>query len=141
MELLLPFHIMPSAVKISYTDKLFFMGSCFTEEIGKEMSSLKYKVLQNPNGILYDPLSIAFALRSYIANKKYREDDLIYLNELWHSWNHHSLFSGQSKDWVLQNINRSQSHAHQYLKDASWLIITLGSSYKYFLNESGSACS
>ncbi|MEO7120336.1 MAG: GSCFA domain-containing protein [Ginsengibacter sp.] len=137
MELLLPFHIKPSAVQISYADKILFMGSCFTEEIGKEMSSLKYNILQNPNGILYDPLSISSALNSYIENKKYCEDDLIYRDELWHSWNHHSIFSNQSRDSVLQNINHSQSKAHQYLKEASWLIMTLGSSYKYFLVESG----
>jgi hypothetical protein len=137
MELLLPFHIKPSVVKISYADKLLFMGSCFTEEIGKEMSSLKYNILQNPNGILYDPLSIAAAVKSYIENKKYCEDDLVYLDEQWHSWNHHSVFSDQSRDYVLQNINHSQSQAHQYLKEASWLIVTLASSYKYFLSESG----
>jgi hypothetical protein len=137
MELLLPFHIKPSAVKISYADKILFLGSCFSEGIGKEMRSLKFNVCQNPNGILYDPLSISSAVTSYIENKKYVEDDLFYLNELWHSWQHHSIFSGPNRDYVLQNINQSQSRAHQYLKEASWLILTLGSSYKYFLSESG----
>ena len=59
MELLLPFQVTPSSHKISYTDKIVFIGSCFTEEIGKMMKDLKFDILQNPNGILYDPLSIA----------------------------------------------------------------------------------
>jgi len=136
MELLLPFHVTPSSHKISYADKILFIGSCFTEEIGKMMKDLKFDVLQNPNGILYDPLSIGAALNSYIENKFYKEDDLFLLNELWHSWQYHSIFSGMNKEKVLQNINHSQSEAHQFLKNASWLIITLGTSYNYQLKNS-----
>jgi len=135
MELLLPFQVIPSSHKISYADKIFFIGSCFTEEIGKMMIDLKFNVLQNPNGILYDPLSIASALDSYIENKMYHEDDLFLLNELWHSWQHHSVFSGMSKEKVLLQINHSQSEAHRFLKEASWLIITLGTSYNYQLKK------
>ncbi len=136
MELLLPFKVTPSSHKISYADKILFMGSCFTEEIGKMMQDFKFNVLQNPNGILYDPLSIAAALDSYIENKIYNEDDLFLLNELWHSWQHHSTFSGMNKEKVLQNINYSQSEAHQFLKETSWLVITLGTSYNYRLKNS-----
>lgn len=136
MELLLPFQVTPSSHKISYPDKILFVGSCFTEEIGKMMKESKFDVLQNPNGILYDPLSIASALDSYIENKKYNENDLFLLNELWHSWQHHSIFSGMNKENVLENINHSQSEAHQFLKNASWVIITLGTSYNYQLKES-----
>ncbi len=136
MELLLPFRIIPSSHKISYTDKIIFIGSCFTEEIGKMMKELKFDVLQNPNGILYDPLSISSALNSYIEDKQYKQDDLFLLNELWHSWQHHSIFSGMNKEMVLQNINHSQTEAHLFVKNASWLIITLGTSYNYQLKTS-----
>lgn len=136
MEFLLPFHVTPSSHKITYADKIIFIGSCFTEEIGKMMKELKFNVSQNPNGILYDPLSIASALDSYIENKQYKETDLFLLNEIWHSWQHHSVFSGMNKENVLENINRSQSEAHQFLKEASWLIITLGTSYNYQLKKS-----
>jgi hypothetical protein len=137
MDLLLPFRVIPSHVKISYSDKIFFIGSCFSEEIGKKMQNLKFNVLQNPNGILYDPVSISSALDSYIQNKIFNEDDIFYLNDLWHSWQHHSVFSGMSKEDVLQNINRSQTEANNFLKTASWLIITPGTSYNYIFKKSG----
>jgi hypothetical protein len=136
MEFILAFHVTPSSHKISYADKVLFIGSCFTEEIGEMMKDLKFDVSLNPNGILYDPVSIAAALDSYIENKFYKENDLFILNELWHSWQHHSIFSGMNKERVLQNINHSQSAAHQFLKNASWLIITLGTSYNYQLKNS-----
>jgi hypothetical protein len=137
MELLLPFQVSSSPVKISYRDKILLTGSCFTEEIGKRMQNLKFDVLQNPNGILYDPVSISSALVSYIENRKFTEEDLFLLNELWHSWQYHSLFSGMNKENVLQNINHSQFEAHQFLKTASWLIITAGTSWHYQLKQSG----
>ena len=139
MDLLLPFRIIPSHVKISYSDKIFFIGSCFSEEIGKQMQNLKFNVLQNPNGILYDPVSISSALDSYIQNKIFNEDDIFYLNDLWHSWQHHSVFSGMNKEDVLQSINRSQTEANNFLKTASWLIITPGTAYNYTLKTSGVA--
>lgn len=133
MELLLPFNVDSSPAKISYCDKMLFMGSCFTEEIGNRMKEVKFDLLQNPNGILYDPESISAALNSYIENRDYKPDDLFFLNDLWHCWDHHSVFSGVSKEVVLQKINQSQASAHQFLKKASWIIITPGTSYKYYL--------
>ncbi len=125
--------------KISYSDNILLIGSCFTEEIGNRMKELKFSVLQNPNGILYDPLSISNSLFSYINNKQYTSDELFYLNELWQSWQHHSAFSGIDQKDVLQKINNAQTTAHEFLKKANWLIITFGSSYSYQLISSGHA--
>ncbi len=137
MEFILPFSIAPSKDKISYGQKIFLLGSCFTEEIGNRLKSLKFDVLQNPNGILYDARSIAYALNSYNQNKQYTEDDLFSNDEIWHSWQHHSAFSGVDKELVLQKINQSQCGADVFLKTASWLVITLGTSYSYQLKDNG----
>lgn len=101
------------------------------------MNDLKFNVLQNPNGILYDPLSIADALHSYIENKPYKVESLFQLNGLWHSWQHHSIFSGLNLNEVLEKINGSQSEAHHFLKEANYLIITPGTAFKYQLKNTG----
>jgi hypothetical protein len=137
MEFFLPFKIQPYPFTISYRDKILFIGSCFSEEIGNKMDELKFDILQNPNGILYDPVSIANALFSYIKNKPVEENDLFFLNGLWHSWKHHSTFSGVNKKDVLKKINVSQSGAHVFLKEAKFLIITPGTAFAYRLRENG----
>src|ERR1700722_3612646 len=109
--------------RIAYPDQLFLSGSCFTEHIGNRLAELKFPVLQNPNGILFDPISVTNSIVSYIQNKQYNEHDLFYLNELWQSWQHHSQFSGMDKEAVLKNINHSQQQAHTFLQQADWLII------------------
>ena len=120
---------------ISYNDRLLLIGSCFTEHIGNYLEEVKFRVLQNPHGILFDPVSVCNSLTSYIENKQSTTDDLFYLNESWHSWQHHSRFSGMDKEEVLVKINQSQQAAHTFLKEADWLMITLGSSFSYKLAE------
>jgi len=111
------------------------IGSCFTEQIGNKLSAHKFDMLQNPNGILFNPVSIAYALSSYADGIKYSADDLFYQNELWGSWQHHSRFSHTNQKEGLQIINDSQNQAHFFLKEADWIIITLGSSFSYRLTK------
>ncbi|HEY5464099.1 MAG TPA: GSCFA domain-containing protein [Hanamia sp.] len=135
MEFFLPFQIQSYPFALSYRDKILFIGSCFSEEIGDKMNELKFDILQNPNGILYDPQSISDALFSYITNKKITENDLFELNGLWHSWKHHSHFSEINKKDVLEKINQSQNAAHHFIKESKFLIITLGTAFNYQLKE------
>lgn len=137
MEFQLPIQINGLPEPISYKDKLLLVGSCFTEHIGNKLEELKFDVLQNPNGILFDPFSVAGSLVSYTTNRQYNAEDLIYLNEVWQSWHHHSRFSHTNKDECLRMINESQARAHRFLKEADWVIITLGSSFSYRLAEDG----
>lgn len=134
---MLSLDIKPLATPISYSDSLLLIGSCFTEHINDRLISSKFRTLQNPNGILFNPLSVADSINSYILNKQYQPDDLFYLNELWNSWHHHTRFSHTDQATALTNINQSQAQAHQFLRSASWVIITLGSAYQYFLKDGG----
>ena len=135
MQFQLPIQIKSPGTRINYRDKILLTGSCFTEHIGNSLSELKFSVLQNPNGILFDPNSVCKSLLSYINNYKYNNDDLFQLNEVWNSWNHHSRFSHIDKGECLKGINESQQKANKFLKEADWLIITLGSSFNYLLKE------
>jgi len=137
MEFQLPISIPSLPRPISYGEKILLTGSCFTEHIGNNLRDWKFDVLQNPNGILFDAASVASSLVSYIQPTVYTGDDLVYFNELWQSWQHHSQFSNIDKDACLRGINESQTRAHAFLKEAKWLIITLGSSFSYRLKEGG----
>jgi len=134
MDFMLDIDIKEPEKKINYQDPLLIIGSCFTEHIGNYLKDLKFDVLQNPNGILFDPHSVASNIISYIHGKIYTEADLFYLNELWQSWQHHSIFSKINKQEALEVINHSQQQAHLFLKKTKWVIITLGSSFSYRLN-------
>lgn len=133
MQFQLPIEIKPLPDLIRYEDKIMLIGSCFTEHIGNALAGLKFNIQQNPNGILFGPDAVCKSLGNYISGKQYAEKDLFYLNEVWNSWDHHSRFSAMNKDSCLETINNAQGNAHTFLKNANWLIITLGSSFAYAL--------
>jgi len=121
--------------KINHRHKLLLIGSCFTENIGDKLMTHKFSVLQNPNGILFNPVSVKDAVANYIADTVFNETDLFYLNEAYHSWQHHSRFSGIIKEKTVKKINTSTNAAHNHLKETDFIIITLGSAWVYELTE------
>ncbi len=131
----LPIQISAPAERIHYPQRILLTGSCFTEHIGQQMIDMKFDTLQNPNGILFDPLSVAGSLISYLEPVIYKQEDLFFLNELWQSWKYHGVFSGTVSSDVLSHINNAQQAAHDFLRKADWLIITLGSAFSYTLRE------
>lgn len=139
MDFHLEFTPKPFAQKINHQQSLFLIGSCFTENIGTKLKQHKFAVLENPNGILFNPASIAKSVVSYIQKRTYSETDLFYQNESWNSWEHHSRFSHPDKQTCLQMINQSQQQAHQFLKKAQWILITVGSAFVYQLRETANS--
>jgi len=133
MEFHLEFTPKPFDTKISHEHKLLLIGSCFTEQIGGKLAHHKFRTLDNPNGILFNPISITKSVSSYINNKQYGANDLFYQNESWNSWEHHSRFSDPDQQACVDGINASQNKAHEFLKSADWLLITLGSAFVYEL--------
>jgi len=120
---------------IRYPDKILLIGSCFTEHIGKRLEDVKFGTLSNPHGILFNPLSVCSSLERYIGKNLYDQNDLFYLNELWNNWDFHTRFSDTDADRALKGMNDSLAEAAAFIREAAWLIITLGSSYQYFLQE------
>lgn len=49
--------------KIHHSDRLMLWGSCFAENIGKLLNEYKFACDLNPFGILYNPASIAKAVK------------------------------------------------------------------------------
>lgn len=123
--------------KIQHADKIMLIGSCFTEHIGKRFADAKFRCLENPHGILFNPLSIVHSLRTYLEGKPVAENELFHLNEIWNHWDFHTRFSAFDKAEALHEMNTSIQRASTFLKETDWLIITLGSAFQYFLVENG----
>jgi GSCFA family protein len=135
MDFMLDIDVKKLARQINYQDKILLIGSCFTEHIGNSLAQLKFSLVQNPNGILFDPHSVARSLQSYVHNKQYTEEDFFQLNEIWHSWEHHSRYSDVNCEQAVRRVNMSQEKAHEFLTLANWVIITLGSAFSYRLTD------
>jgi len=124
-----------------YETTNIFMGSCFTENIGNRMATLKFNVDINPFGILYNPVSVATALRHLLKNKQYTEFDLVEHGGLWHSFSHHGRFSANNVGEVLENINGRIETSTKLLQQAGFLFITFGTAWVYKYKSSGETVS
>lgn len=125
--------VKPWPEAITYDQKIMLVGSCFTEHMGNYLADRKFNTLQNPNGILFNPMTICNAISSYIDNKLYAKQDIFHLNDMYSSWDYHSRFSNVDDKACLQHMNSAQQSAAIYLQQSNWLVITLGSAFVYTL--------
>ncbi len=119
--------------RISHSDQIFLIGSCFAQEIGALLTSHSYQVCESPFGIVFNPLSINNQLNRILSHELYREEELILMDELYHSMDHHGYYSHQNKNEMLDRINTELTKSREFLLRANYLIISLGSSYYYRL--------
>ena len=94
-------------VRIHHQDKIMMIGSCFTENMYEKLVAHKFSVLQNPAGIVFNPVSVANTIVQCIEDTPVTEDALFYLNEAWHNWHFHSRYSHPDKEAAVKKMNAS----------------------------------
>ena len=107
------------------------IGSCFAENIADKMILSKFRTLKNPFGVLYNPISIFNSLKHVFSMTKFGKEDLIFDQEEWHSFFHHSDFSHHDSEAVLEKINNAIETTRYFIEKASVVIITYGTSKVY----------
>ena len=123
--------------KFDHEHPVILMGSCFTENIGRQLERYAFPVCINPFGVTYNPLSVLKGLETLMFKETYTEEDLHYYNELWFSFDHYTGFSAVAKEKTLEKINQALIEARDMLKRAGFLIITWGTSWVYYYNKTG----
>ena len=107
------------------------LGSCFAEHIGDKLEFYKFQNTLNPHGILFHPKAIEKLVHHSIHKKDYTTKDVFYHNEQWHCFDAHSKLSHTSKDVLLSQLNHSLKNTQIQVKNASHIIITLGTAWVY----------
>ncbi|MFO0355830.1 MAG: GSCFA domain-containing protein [Sphingobacteriaceae bacterium] len=133
MQLHLNYKPKPSFVKIDHTQPLFMIGSCFAENIGEKLMQHGFNTLINPNGILFNPLSIYHCLTDIIEEKEIDDSLLLQRNGLYFSYLHHGSIYNSLKDQLKVQINNTQKNAKAILRTCKFLVITFGTAYVYEL--------
>lgn len=131
MQFVTQIPIVKSNNPIDYNSEIVSLGSCFAVNIGQKFNYFKFRNTTNPFGILFHPLALEKFIGYALNNKQFTETDVFYHNELWHCFDAHSDLSHPDKDVLLHNLNTACSSANARLKEASHLIITLGTAWVY----------
>ena len=134
MEFKLTFTPEAPVKRIHYSQPILLTGSCFAQHIAELFLHHKFNVVAQPNGVVFNPISIANHLLQIQSGKHYTVNSLFQHHQLWHSWEHHSIFSGLHQSQVLHRMNQELELAHQQLNQkGTVLMITLGSAWVYKL--------
>lgn len=129
-----------SDLRIDYKSNLVFIGSCFADNISAQFASRKFKVLANPFGTVYNPISLASQIKAIADGKVFGEDDVFQderCDGLWHCWDAHSSLSGATKEECIGKLNAATTQARDFLQKADAVFITLGTAFVYYLKDSG----
>ncbi|MDR2859423.1 MAG: GSCFA domain-containing protein [Mediterranea sp.] len=137
MNLITPVEHPATLPAITHAHELLLMGSCFAESIGTLLTANKFRCDVNPFGILYNPCSIAAALREMLAGKVYTAEDLLHDCGEYHSLMHHSSFSSSEVSTCLTNINNRLQHIHRKINHIDYLLITFGTAWVYSFKATG----
>lgn len=127
----------PHSWKISLSDSLLTIGSCFSDSIGRRFRENKFNALINPFGTAYNPFSIHTLLIRAIENETLPPHSFIQRNEVHANYLFHSQFNALSKKELESNLTLKLSEARQYLSTATFILITYGTSWVYRLKDSG----
>ena len=137
IQLYTPVAVDRQGLSLTPGDKVMLLGSCFADHIGDRLRAGGFEVLQNPFGVLYNPLSICQCLRRCIDLEYVDEGDLVQYDGVWHSWLHHSRFSNADRQRCLDACNASIQSGHEFLKSCTLLTLTFGTAYVYELQDEG----
>lgn len=132
MKLQTPVQDGPCACPISYEEKILFIGSCFSDNVGKILSDYGFDVLVNPFGTLYNPASIRNALMRLSECRLFTESECIRMgsgSELVCSFSHHTSFARNTPEEFLENANTHLRAASNFFNECDTVIVTLGTAW------------
>ena len=121
--------------EIGLDSQILFLGSCFSEPVSAYFIERDFKALANPFGILFNPLSIAFALDLMTGKQHLSERYFSFFEEKWISFAHHGKFSNPDRTMFEEGVKDSLEIGSDFLQNADFLFVTLGTSYYYFHKE------
>ena len=139
MKLQTPVADEPCKVGISYEDKIMMLGSCFTDNIGRQLVDYGFDVCVNPFGTLYNPVSILRSVERLISGTPFTAEDCVQIgagDTRWCSFSHHTSFARASREGFLEHANMALKAAHEHFLSCTKVIITLGTSWCFRHKES-----
>ncbi|MBR1480495.1 MAG: GSCFA domain-containing protein [Paludibacteraceae bacterium] len=118
------------------SDRILTLGSCFADSMAQRMNTCYLQVVANPFGTLYNPLSIAEAIR--MADLAPADIEaalpLVQHDGLWHSFAHHGAFSSARKEDLVSACTGAIETLRETLAKADLVIVTFGTAWIYERN-------
>ena len=116
---------------IDHTQKVFALGSCFTESISERLAKAKFSVTTNPFGVLFNPFSIANAIERLDSARTFAVCDIKAGRDNFFSFDAHSSLDGKTHTEAFANLNKAVAQGSKALQEAEWVFLTFGTAWIY----------
>ena len=130
--------IEPLRRRIGKQEGILLLGSCFADEMGERLAAAGYKVMANPFGTLYNPVSIAQAMQIIGAETftpMAKEDTELFTYGIdckrYGSYLFNTKASRESPEEFLSYANSTIEAARHFFKESATIIVTLGTAWVY----------
>jgi len=166
MKLQTPVTLDAAPVSISYNDRIAVLGSCFADEIGARLAAAGFKVLCNPFGTQFNPVSIGNAIARLGSGAPFGPEDVVEMGGVprkeggrqegterdgtgaesdgrcevqrrFCSFWHHTSFARETPEAFLENANARLAEASAFWKECNRVIVTLGTAWAFKVDETG----
>ena len=121
----------PLAARIGYENRILALGSCFAAHTARQLARARFRVVENPTGILFNPLSMAAALRTYADPIPVTPEELGFDGEVWYHFGFHGSFSAPTAAEALARMNAARRAGAEALREADRVLLTLGTAWVY----------
>ena len=129
-----------SPVRLSYSEGIVLLGSCFADSVGERMAAAGFNVCANPFGTLYNPCSLADAVRRLEEGTPFGPEDCVEMGAgagFVCSFHHHTSFARRTAEEFLSSANSALEEAGARWRGAGLVILTLGTAWCFRHRESG----
>lgn len=124
--------------KLSQDEGVLMLGSCFTDNIGSRLETDGFRVIHNPMGPLYNPVSLRRFLERIEEKKLYTAGDLKTDKfGIYHCLEVASRYQSEEAGKLLDALNAELSRVIEFFATAKTVILTYGTSYVFEYKEDG----
>lgn len=112
---------------ISVNDRALFLGSCFSENIGRKFQEYKLQAIVNPLGVVFHPIPLFNQIKRALSDDLYIESDFFEFNDYWFNYELSGSCAKFDKQEAVSWANEKLGDLKQRLKKSERLFLSLGS--------------
>lgn len=131
MDFKLDFSFPESETKLSYSDEVVMLGSCFSDELSQKLAAGGFSVFSNPFGTLFHPIALANSTLNSI--KQEESVSFVQRNDLFFAWEASGQVFGYSENALVETVLSLRKQLREKLATAHTLFVTFGTAWQYSL--------
>ena len=123
--------------RIGLQSRIVTIGSCFAEVMGQRLANHKLTVMNNPFGIIFNPVSITKLITTALNGTAPDKDLYVERDGIWFHLDFHSSLYAHTQADLRENLMDCLLQVAGAIRNADFLMLTLGSAVVYRHIETG----